>query len=141
VIALSPSAAEAVQRTRADWDAGSAVTPVGADGATAVSGVIGLECDDTGPDPFGLTASTVNVYVVPVVRPVIVVLVSGGEPVTVVGVCGAEPTYGVTLYEVTDPPPAGADHVTVAEVRPASTALTPVTWPGTAWGVNSTSTQ
>src|SRR5215210_1988377 len=138
---LSPSAAEGVQRTRADCDAGSAVTPVGADGGTAVSGVTALECADTGPDPFGLTASTVNVYVVPVVRPVMVVLVGSGEPVTVFGACGVEPMYGVTLYEVTAPPAAGADQATVAEVRPPATALTSVTWPGTDAGVKSTSTQ
>src|SRR5689334_20647895 len=98
-MALSPVAAGAVHVTRACWDAASAETPVGADGATAVSGVTAFDCADSGPDPFGLAAVTVNVYVVPFVRPVTVVVVPGGEPVTVLAraVWAVEPTYGVTV--------------------------------------------
>ena len=36
--------------------------------------------------PIALVAVTVNVYVVPLVNPMMVVLVAGGEPVTVTGV-------------------------------------------------------
>jgi len=97
VIGLSPSAAGAVQRTRADCEALSAATAVGADGATAVSGVTPLDCAEATPEPLGLDAWTVNVYVVPVVRPVTVVVVSGGEPVISFGVCAVEPTYGVIV--------------------------------------------
>ena len=41
-------------------------------------------------------ARTVNVYAVPGVSPVTVVLVAGGVPVTVFGVCAVAPMYGVT---------------------------------------------
>ena len=76
--------------------AGLALTLVGAAGAVAPLGVTELECADTGPLPLPLTAWTVNVYAVPGVRPVIVVLVAGGEPVTVVAVWAVDPMYGVT---------------------------------------------
>ena len=101
-------------------------TPVGADGATAPSGVTGLDGSDAGPAPDAFAASTLNVYWVPGVRPVTVVLVAGGEPVIVLGVWAAAPMYGVTLYDVTGPPADGAAHETVADAWPA-TALTPVT--------------
>ena len=97
VSGLSPSAAGAVHVTRADCDAGWAATPVGAAGTTALAGVTGLDCGDTGPPPFGLSAWTVKRYVVPVVSPVTVVVVAGGEPVMVFGVCAVLPTYGVIL--------------------------------------------
>ena len=89
-----------------------------------------LDSADAGPAPLALTASTVNLYVVPLVSPVTVFVVAGGEPVTVVGVCAVVPTYGVIRYEVTGPPPEGAVHVTFADVPPLSVAVTPVTWPG-----------
>ena len=100
VIGLSPSDAGAVQLTRADWDAG-ARDDVGAAGATAVRGVTGLDAAEAGAGRSGLSAWTVNVYVVPVVSPVIVVVVAGGEPVIVFGVWAVEPMYGVIRYEVT----------------------------------------
>src|SRR3954467_11827656 len=98
-MALSPSAAGAVHVTRACWDAAAADTPLGADGGTAVSGVAAFDFGDSGPEPFGLDAVTVNVYVVPVCRPVTFVVVSGGEPMTVFAatVCAVAPMYGVTV--------------------------------------------
>ena len=47
--------------------------------------------------PTLLVAVTVNVYAVPLVRPVTVALVTGGVPLTVVGVWAVEPMYGVTV--------------------------------------------
>ena len=46
---------------------------------------------------MAFVAVTVNVYVVPFVSPVTVVLVAGGDPVTVTGVCAVDPMYGVTV--------------------------------------------
>jgi hypothetical protein len=97
VIALSPSLADGVHSAFTELVAGRATTPVGADGTTALSGVTALEAADCGPSPVGLEAVTRNVYVVPFVSPVTVVLVSGGEPVTVRGVCAVAPTYGVMM--------------------------------------------
>src|SRR5919107_2757170 len=142
-MALSPVAAGGVQVTRACWEAASAETPVGPEGATAVSGVTAFDLADSGPEPFGLAAVTVNVYVVPFVRPVTVVVVSGGEPVIVfaAAVCAGAPTYGVIVYEVTAPPLEGADQDTVAEVLPAAVAVTFETAPGVASGEKMGSTQ
>jgi hypothetical protein len=67
------------------------VTPVVAVGVTA------FDAADGGPVPTAFVAATVNVYVVPFVRPAIVVPVAGGEPVTVVAVRAVEPMYGVTV--------------------------------------------
>ena len=114
---------------------------MGAAGATAPCGVTAFDCADTGPPPFGLIAWTVKRYVVPVVRPVIVVLVTGGVPVIVFGVCAVVPTYGVILYEVTAPPEDGAVQLTLADVVPPATALTPETAPGAEAGEKTTSTQ
>ena len=58
-----------------------------------------------------------------------------------VGVCAVAPMYGVILYDVTAPPVAGADHVTLADVLPPATAVTLVTWPGAGVGEKTTSTQ
>jgi hypothetical protein len=68
-----------------------AVTPVGAAGAVGALGVTLPDGADAGPVPMLLAAVTVNVYAVPSVRPVTVVVVAGGVPVTVVGVCAALP--------------------------------------------------
>ena len=48
----------------------------------------------------------------------------------VVGVCAVAPMYGVTRYDVTVPPEAGATQATRADVWPAEVAVTPVTVPG-----------
>ena len=61
MIALSPSASGTVHVTRADWVAGVGLTPVGADGATAVCGVTAFELADSAPVPVGLMAWTLNV--------------------------------------------------------------------------------
>jgi hypothetical protein len=63
-------------------------------------GVTALEAAESGPVPTELVADTLNVYVVPFVSPVIVVLVAGGDPDTVVGVWAVDPMYGVTVYFV-----------------------------------------
>ncbi len=141
MIGLSPSAPGVVQLTLAEREAASADTPVGAAGATAPCGVTAFDCADSGPPPFGLSAWTVKRYVVPVVRPVIVVFVTGGVPVMVFGVCAVVPTYGVILYEVTGPPDDGAVQLTLADVVPPASALTPETAPGAAAGAKTTSTQ
>jgi hypothetical protein len=101
---------------------------VGAVGATAAVGVTGFVRGEGAPDPLALTAWTVNVYVVPLVRPVTVVRVA--EPDAVVAACGSSPTYGVILYEPTGPPPAGAVQLTAADDVPATLALAVVTAPG-----------
>jgi hypothetical protein len=85
VIGLSPSLVGAVQLTSADVEAGRARRPAGAVGTTAACGVTALDCADAAPAPLALTACTVNVYVVPLVSPVTVVLVAGGDPLTIVG--------------------------------------------------------
>src|SRR4051794_11268816 len=130
VIALSPSLFAGVHVTRADCDAASAATPVGAGGPPAPTGVTAFAGADTAPAPLAFSACTVNVYVVPVVSPVTVVLVAGGEPLTTFGACAVEPTYGVTLYAATRPPPDGAVHHTRADVPPLSAAVTPGPRPG-----------
>jgi hypothetical protein len=90
-----------------------------------------LECEEGSPVPTVLVAVTVNVYAVPFVRPVTVVLVAGGDPVIVFDVWAPDPMYGVTVYDVIGRPPlGGAAQVTVAEPSPA-VAVTPVGAPGT----------
>src|SRR6516225_12499726 len=60
-------------------------------------GVTALDCGDSGPAPTGLDAVTVNVYVVPLVRPETTADVGAGFPGTVVGVWATEPIYGVMV--------------------------------------------
>src|SRR5215471_7113627 len=64
-------------------------------GGGVLDGVTALDGAEAGPVPMALVAVTVNVYVVPLVSPVMVVLVAGGDPVTVVGGCAVEPMNGV----------------------------------------------
>src|SRR3954452_14134064 len=61
------------------------------------AGVTLLDAVEVGPVPTALVAETVNVYAVPLVSPVTVVVVAGGLPVTVVGVCGVDPMNGVIV--------------------------------------------
>jgi hypothetical protein len=96
VIALPPFDG-AVQDTTAWASPAAAVTPVGAAGAVAPAGVTAEEAAEAGPVPTALVADTVNVYAVPLVRPVTVAVVAGGLPLTVVGVWAVEPTNGVTV--------------------------------------------
>jgi hypothetical protein len=74
--------AGAVQLTVADAFPAVAVTPLGAAGT--VAGVTAEEAADSGPVPTALVAMTVNVYAVPLVRPVTAALVAGGFPLTVI---------------------------------------------------------
>ena len=87
------------------------------------------------PPPF--VAITVNVYVVPFVRPVTIVFVAGGLPVIVIGACAVEPTYGVTVYDVAAPPDMGAVQLTDAIALPA-VATTFVGEPGGLGGKGTT---
>src|SRR5215468_6650771 len=75
----------------------AACTNVGLVGGGVLLGVTALDWAEAGPVPVALVALTVNVYVVPLVSPVMVVLVAGGEPVTVVGGCAVPPMNGVTV--------------------------------------------
>lgn len=86
--------------------------------------------DDAAEVPAALVAVTVNVYEVPLVRPVTVAAVA---PV-VVAVC--PPGAAVTVYPVMVEPPllAGAVHVTAAWVF-LGVAVTAVGAPGTVFGV------
>jgi len=133
---LPPVLVGAVQLTVADALAAVADTPVGAPGSVGPLGVTALDGDEAGPVPLALVADTVNVYVVPFVRPVTVVDVTGGLPVTVTGVWAVEPMNGVTVYVVIVLPPllTGAVQLTEAEPLPA-VAVTPVGAPGSAFGV------
>ena len=86
----------AVQLTvAAPGPAVAAVTPVGAAGPCV--GVTALEGADNGPVPCALVADTSKVYAVPLVSPLTVVEVAGGDPVTGTGVPAVEPTNGVTV--------------------------------------------
>jgi hypothetical protein len=64
--------------------------------ASEDSGVAELEAADANPVPTALVADTSKVYVVPLVSPLSVVEVAGGDPLTVTGVPAVEPTNGVT---------------------------------------------
>ena len=80
MIALPPLLAGAVNVTEALALPAVAVPIVGAPGTVApVVGVTLFEAAEAGPVPMALIATTVNVYAVPLVRPVTVI----GEPVLV----------------------------------------------------------
>ena len=111
-----------------DWAFAFAVadTEVGAPGA--VAGTTAPEAVDGEPVPAAFVAVTVNVYEVPLVRPVTVQLV-----VAVVQV--NEPGDEVTVYPViAEPPEEAAVHDTVTCVLP-ELPDTEVGAPGTAVGV------
>jgi hypothetical protein len=103
-----------------------AVTPVGAPGT--VDGTIELLVADAILSPLIFVALTVNVYVVPFVRPVIVI---GVDPP--VAMC---PSFEVTVYRVIAEPPfdTGAVNEIVACPFPLA-AVTPVGASGTVDGV------
>jgi hypothetical protein len=92
-IALPP-AEGAVQVTPAWLEAGDARTLVGAPGGE-FEGVTAFDAADGEPVPLALLAVTVNVYVVPLVRPVIVALVADAD--TFVVGCAVVPMYGVIV--------------------------------------------
>ena len=92
-IAAPPSDDGADHDTTAEAFPATADTPDGAPGTVAGgAGVTALEGEDSGPVPIAFVADTVNVYAVPLVRPVTVAVVAGGFPVTVTAVCFVEPT-------------------------------------------------
>ena len=102
-------------------------TPVGAPGT--VEGMIAAEAVEADPVPAAFVAVTVNVYEVPLVRPVTVQLVDAVVQVN-------EPGDDVTVYPVIAEPPEldGAVQDTVTCVFPEAPD-TPVGRPGTALGV------
>jgi hypothetical protein len=67
---LPPSSDGGSQATSAEALPGVAATPVGAVGV--VAGVTGAEATDAGPVPAAFVAVTVNVYGLPLARPVTV---------------------------------------------------------------------
>lgn len=91
-----PVLAGAVQDTVACALPAVAVTAVGAPGTVIACGVTGTEGKDSGPLPRALVACTVNVYVVPSVNPVTVVLVMDAATVDVMPT-GAPFTNAVTV--------------------------------------------
>jgi hypothetical protein len=81
-MALPPSLAGAVHETTAEALPATADTPVGAPGAVSgASGVTAADGDEADPVPVELVAVTVNVYGVPLVRPVTVQGLDGPEQV------------------------------------------------------------
>jgi hypothetical protein len=130
VTAEPPSLAGAVHDTTAAVFPAVAVTPVGTPGATDANGVTAAEAADAADAPATLVAVTVNVYAVPLVRPVTVAEVA---PVVVIV---RPPGAAVTVYPVTTEPPSpvGAVHDTTAAALPA-VAVTPAGAPGTVLGV------
>jgi hypothetical protein len=129
VIALPPFEAGAVHETLACDVPPVAVTLVGAPGT--VAGVTALDGADAGPAPAAFAATTVNVYVVPLVSPVTVAEVT--DPATV---DDAPPGAAVTVYDVIALPPSveGGVHDTMACVLPP-VAVTPVGALGTLPGI------
>ena len=108
VITEPPSLAGAVHDTTAWAFPGVAATAVGTPGA--VLGVVALLASDSGEVPIALVAVTVNVYVVPLARPVTVAVVA---PVVLTVAPSGD---AVTVYLVIRDPPvvAGAIHETRA---------------------------
>jgi hypothetical protein len=60
-------------------------------------GVTAFDEEDCGPVPAAFVAEILNVYVVPLVRPVTVTVVAGGEPETTVAAWAVVPMNGVTV--------------------------------------------
>ena len=108
MIGEPPSLAGAVHDSAADAFPGTAVTPVGAPGTAA--GVTAALGDEGGEVPAALVAVTVNVYAVPLTRPVTVAVVA---PVVE---AVRPPGAAVTVYPVIGEPPllTGAVHDTTA---------------------------
>ena len=105
-----------------------AVTPVGALGT--VDGVAVADADD-GPLPMLLVATTVKVYVVPLLRPSRV-----HEVVEPLAVTQVWPLLAVTVKLVIGDPPVetGAVHDTRDRLSELEVAVTPVGAPGVAAG-------
>jgi hypothetical protein len=108
VIAEPPLLGGAVHDTTACAFPGAAFTAVGAPGTVlGVTAALGKEASEL---PAALAAVSVNVYAVPLVRPVTVAVV----PMIVLAL--APPGEAVTVYPVTGDPPLldGATHETRA---------------------------
>ena len=94
MIVLPPSEPGAVQVSATALSRGEPDTPVGLPGTVGGCGVTAPDGCDSAPKPEEFAAATVNVYVVPLVRPVTVKVVAV-EPVGN-GVCAVPLMYGVT---------------------------------------------
>ena len=98
-----------------------ALTFVGAVGAPAV---VAFDAGDAGPVPTTFLAATLNVYVVPFVKPVMVWVVA--VELNVTGGCGVVPTKGVITYPVIGEPfDDGAVHDIVADAFPGDAVGAP----------------
>jgi hypothetical protein len=128
VIGEPPLLAGAVHDTTAAVSAADAVTLVGAPGT--VRGVTAALATEAGDVPAPFVAVTVNVYAVPLVRPV---TVADAAPVEV---AVRPPGAAVTVYAVIAEPPslAGAVQDTTAWVFPG-VEVTATGAPGTVRGV------
>ena len=128
VIAEPPILAGAVHDTTTCAFPAVANTPVGAPGT--VLGVTDALVNGAREVPAALAAVTVNVYAVPLVRPVTVTEVAPDV------VAVAPPGAAVTVYPVIGEPPllTGAVHDTTATPFPAE-AVTAAGAPGTVLGV------
>ena len=129
VITEPPLLAGAAHDTTACAFPATAETPVGAPGT--VLGVTAALAPDDAEIPAELAAVTVNVYAVPLLKPVTV-----AEVATPDTPADAPPGDAVTVYPVTTEPPllTGADHDTAAEAFSAE-PVTAVGAPGTVRGV------
>ena len=127
-VITAPPLDGAVHETVAEESPDLPTTPVGASGT--VEGTIGDEPVEAEPVPDTFVAVTVNVYEVPLERPVTVQLVELVEHVN-------EPGVEVTVYPVIAAPPVltGAVHDTTDSPFAAPVALTAVGAPGTVEGV------
>jgi hypothetical protein len=114
----APLAAGAVQYTATElWDMLATRVTTGASGGVS-TGITDCERSEGEPTPITFLAVTVNVYEVPLVRPV---TVQGFTRAQATDVCAVVPMYGVTEYPVIVSPPfdAGAVQAKVAEPAPA----------------------
>ena len=136
VMVAPPLLIGAVQLT-VDWARSPevAVAPVG--GAGTEAGTAAAEGADATLVPVALVAVTVNVYAVPLVKPVTVQEVAAAVGATDVVVQVLPPGDEVTVYLVMVAPPleAGAVHETTDWELALDVAVTPVGAPGTAAGV------
>ena len=107
-----------------------ALTLVGAPGGT--TGVAAAEAADARPAPMALEATTLTVYAVPFVRPV---MAQVSAPAVVQDATAVAPLYAVATYFVIADPPfaAGATQVATRVLSPTA-KVAPVGAPGTCAG-------
>ena len=72
-------------------------TLVGAPGGTGGAGVTAFDGADAGPADTPLTATTEKVYEVPLVSPLMIAEVGGGDPLSTRAACGFGPMKGVIV--------------------------------------------